>query len=90
MLGEGRKGGGHQGRKGVIRGMQMWGLKCWVLPVACRCWGAGRAGKIMLREAKWLSCTPLPFSMVRNIVCTLSDAKGQHVALADAQKIPNP
>ena len=56
-----------------------------VLGVVYGWWGAGRAGQIMLSEAKWLSHTPLPpFFYGARCALSVSDAKGQGVALADA------
>ena len=46
----------------MIGGMQV-GLE--VLGVVYGCWGAGRAGQIMLGEAMRLPRTTLPFCMVR-------------------------
>ena len=60
--GKGREGG----TKGVIGGMQV-GFE--VLGVGYGWWGAGRAAQLMLAEAsEWLSRTPLPFSMVRDVL----------------------
>ena len=39
-----------------------------VLGVGYGWWGAGRAAQLMLAEAMWLSRTPLPFSMVRDVL----------------------
>ena len=58
---QGREGG----TKGVIGGMQE-GFE--VLGVGYGWWGAGRAAQPMLAEAMWLSRTPLPFSMVRDVL----------------------
>ena len=58
---QGREGG----TKGVIGGMQE-GFE--VLGVGYGWWGAGRAAQLMLAEAMWLSRTPLPFSMVRDVL----------------------
>ena len=80
----GEEGKGEGGTKGVNGGMQV-GFE--VLGVVYGWWGAGRAGQIMLSEAKWLSVSALTHSpsFFDGTRCALSDAKGQDVALADAQ-----
>lgn len=49
----------------MIGGMQV-GFE--VLDVVYGWWGAGRAAQLMLAEAMWLPRTPLPFSMVREVL----------------------
>jgi hypothetical protein len=52
----------------MIGGMQV-GFE--VLGDACRWWGAGRAGQIMLGEAMWLPRTTLPVCCAFVCVCIL-------------------
>ena len=57
----GEEGEGEGCTKGVNLGGMQVGFE--VLGVVYRWWGAGRAGKIMLSEAKWLSRTSPFFSL---------------------------